>query len=165
MGIVADIGRTYREGPAPVTREHLARGVVEARSLAFLMIGCFLVFLAQWPRHARTVQETGRRTRAPRRLRLPRLARDLASGLLLPGWVTYGVSRALGGQGTTGTARLAMFWSWVAASPLALLAGVLGGLLGPRAADLAGILWIALFAAFWWLSQREAARGPVVHGV
>ena len=165
MGIVADIGRTYREGPAPVTREHLARGVVEARSLAFLMIGCFLVFLAQWPRHARTVQETGDE--------LARLvAYDFLAWLVIwplvfyfLAWVTYGVSRALGGQGTTGTARLAMFWSWVAASPLALLAGVLGGLFGPRAADLPGILWIALFAAFWWLSQREAARGPVVHGV
>ncbi len=73
-------------------------------------------------------------------------------------------SRALGGRGTSATARLALFWSWLAAAPLALLTGLLGGLLGPQTADLAGILWIAVFAAFWWLSQREAARGPVAHG-
>jgi hypothetical protein len=57
-----------------------------------------------------------------------------------------------------------MFWAWLAASPLALLAGAAGGLFGDRAADLLGILWIGVFAGFWWLSQREAARGPVLHG-
>jgi hypothetical protein len=80
-------------------------------------------------------------------------------------FLTHLVSRSLGGQGTLSSARLALFWSWLAASPLALLAGILGGFWGPRAADLAGILWIAVLAAFWFLSQREAARGPIAHGV
>lgn len=164
MGVVADIARTWRAGPAPVLREHLARGVIEARSLAFLMIGCLLVLVAQWPRHVRTVQENGDE--------LARLvAYDILAWLVIwpllfyfLAWVTHGASRAMGGRGTAGTARLAMFWSWLAASPLALLAGLLGGLLGPGAANVAGIAWIAVFAAFWWLSQREAARPPRLHG-
>lgn len=164
MGMAADIVRSYRSGPAPIVREHLARGVVEARSLAFLMIGCLLVFVAQWPRHARAVQETGDE--------LARLvAYDfLAWFLIWPlafyflAWIVHLVSRAFGGRGTAGSARLALFWSWLAAAPLALMTGVLGGLLGLQAADLAGILWMAVFAAFWWLSQREAAQGSAVHG-
>lgn len=164
MGVAADIVRSYRQGPLPVIREHLARGVVEARSLAFLMIGSLLVFVAQWPRHARTVQEMGDE--------LARLvAYDFLAWLVIwplafyfLAWVVHLVSRATGGRGTMAAARLAMFWSWLAAAPLALVTGLLGGLLGPRAADLAGILWIAVFAAFWWLSQREAAREPVAHG-
>lgn len=159
MGVAADIGRSFRAGPAPVIREHLARGAIEARSLAFLMIGCLLVVVAQWPRHARTV-----RTEGDELARL--VAYDILGWLVIwplvfygLAWVTHLASRALGGQGTPAGTRLAMFWSWLAASPLALLAGAMGGLVGPSAADLLGILWIAVFAAFWWLSQREAARG------
>ncbi len=164
MGVAADIARSYRQGPVPVIREHLARGVVEARSLAFLMIGCLLVFVAQWPRHARTVQETGDE--------LARLvAYDFLAWLVIwplvfyfLAWLVHLISRGTGGQGTSATARLALFWSWLAAAPLALLTGVLGGFLGPHAANIGGILWIATFVAFWWLSQREAARRPAVHG-
>lgn len=164
MGVAADIARTYRQGPVPVIREHLARGVVEARSLAFLMVACLLVFVAQWPRHARAVQETGDEF-----ARL--VAYDILGWLVIwplifyfLAWVVHLASRAMGGRGTMGGARLALFWSWLAATPLALLTGLLGGLLGDWAADLAGIVWVATFAAFWWLSQREAAQGSAVRG-
>lgn len=181
MGVAADIARSLREGPAPAVREHLARGAPEARSLAFLMLGCFFVVIAQLPALAREVAaaQQGLAASTPLAASLPPEFRSLDTMLaytILP-WlvvvplVFYGLaalahalSRALGGRGTPAGARLAMFWSWLAAAPLALLAGALGGFFGSGAANLFGILWIAVFAAFWWLSQREAARGPAVHG-
>jgi hypothetical protein len=166
MGVAADIGRSLRHGPVAVMREHLARGENEARALAFLMLGCFLVFVAQWPRHARTVRLEGDEF-----ARL--VAYDILAWLVIWPLVFYAlaalthlVSRSLGGRGTPATARLALFWSWLAASPLALLTGLLGGVTGSAAlANAAGILWVAVFAAFWWLSQREAARGPEPRGI
>ena len=165
MGVAADIARSLCAGPAPAMRDHLARGVVEARSLAFLMLGCLLVFVGQWPRLMRRAEAEGEE-----------FARLVAYDLL--GWMviwplafyavaglTQVVSRATGGQGSPGTARLALFWSWLAAAPLGLLTGLLAGLTGNGlVTNLAGILWIATFAAFWWLCQREAARAPALHG-
>jgi hypothetical protein len=152
-------------------RDHLARGVVEARSLAFLMIGCFLGWVAQLPRFVREA-EGNRLTDATG----PDFSQLAGSGffiwlMFLPlvfyflAWVTHLVSAATGGRGTSATARLAMFWSWLAAAPLVLLTGVAFAFTGASVlTNLLGILWIAVFAAFWWLCQREAARGPVVHG-
>lgn len=166
MGVVADIGRSLRHGPRAVVREQLAQGPNEARAFAFLMIGCALVFVAQWPRLMRTAQLEGDD--------FTRLAAYAMLGWLmiwplafyLVAGLTHAVSRALGGQGTAFAARLAMFWSWLAASPLGLLTGVLAGFTGASAVtNLAGLLWIAVFAAFWWQAQREAARRPQAHGV
>ncbi|MBP1804236.1 hypothetical protein [Rubellimicrobium aerolatum] len=166
MGVAADIRRSLTGGPRPVVREHLARGESEAHALALLMLGCGLVFVGQWPRLMRVAQEEG-----------DDFARLVAYAML--GWMmiwplvlyglaalTHGVSRLLGGRGTPFGARLALFWSWLAAAPLGMLTGLLAGLSGSAAlANLCGALWIAVFAAFWWSSQREAARGPRAHGV
>ena len=167
MGVAADIARSYRAGPLPVFREHLARGPIEARSLAFLMIGSLLVLVGQWPRHARTVQMMGDE--------FSRLvAYDFLAWLVIwplvfyfMAWLVHLISRATGGQGSSATARLAMFWSWLAAAPLGMLTGLMSGLTGASAlTNLAGILWIAVFMAFWWLSQREAAwKSAVRHGL
>lgn len=181
MGVAADIGRSFREGPAPVIRDHLARGASEARALAFLMIGCALVVVAQLPALARDaairsdhalITPLARSLPPEHRTLDAMLAYTLLSWLIIAPLLFYGLagithtlSRAFGGHGTALGARLALFWSWLAASPIALASGVLGGFLGPQATNLAGILWVAVFAAFWWLSQREAARGPAVHGV
>ncbi|WP_368373102.1 YIP1 family protein [Rubellimicrobium arenae] len=155
-----------RTGPRAVIREHLARGENEARALAFLMIGCILVFVSQWPRLARTAQLEGDE--------FPRLAAYALLGWLMI-WplvfyalagVVHTVSRLTGGQGTAFGARLALFWSWLAASPLALLTGILAGFTGASIlTNLAGLLWILVFIGLWWRSQGEAARGPQVYGV
>ena len=161
MGVAADILRSLRHGPRVVVREQLAQGPNESRALAFLMIGCALIFVAQWPRLMREAQLTG-----------DDFTRLVAYALL--GWlaiwplVFYGLaalahalSRATGGQGTPFGARIAMFWSWLAASPLGLLTGALAGFTGASLpTNLAGAVWLLVFAAFWGLSQREAARRP-----
>lgn len=181
MGVAADMTRTWRQGPQAVVREHLARGPGEGRALAFLMIGSLLVVVAQLPALSRDAVATA--TGAPP---VTALARNLPPEMrtmdvlvaytILP-WLAvapllfyaaallaHALSRALGGRGTSFGARLAMFWSWLAAAPLALATGLLAALAGAPAANVAGILWLAVFAAFWRLSQREAARGPAMHG-
>ena len=166
MGVAADIRRSLTQGPRAVVREHLARGANEARALAFLMIGCGLVFVAQCPRLMRTAQLDG-----------DDFTRLTAYALL--GWMiiwplvfyagaglVHAVSRLMGGGGTAYGTRLAMFWSWLAASPLGLLTGLFAGLTGDSVlTNGLGILWIAVFVAFWWLSQREAAQAPRTHGL
>lgn len=166
MGVAADIGRSLRHGPRAVVREQLAHGPNEARALAFLMIGCALVFVAQWPRLMREAQLTGDDfTRLVAYALLAWLTIWPLAFYALAG-LTHAISRALGGQGTPFGARLAMFWSWLAAAPLGLLTGVLAGFTGASIlTNLAGILWMAVFVAFWWQSHREAARAPQAHGI
>lgn len=171
MGVTADIGRSLRRGPVRVIREHLARGPNEARALAFLMLGCLLVWIGQWPRLMREAEAN--RLAEPPGAPFDQLAGTSLFGwaMMVPllfyflAWVTHLVSRATGGRGTPATARIALFWCWLAASPLGLLTGIVAGFTGASAlTNLAGVLWLAVFAAFWALSQREAARGPAGHG-
>ena len=49
MSVTTDIVRTWRR-PRLVMRDLLAQGRREDRAIAFLMISCFLIFVAQWPR-------------------------------------------------------------------------------------------------------------------
>jgi hypothetical protein len=164
MGVLADIRRTYRRGPASVVRGHLASPAQESRAGAFLLIGCFLVFVAQWPRLARAAHETGDAF-------LLLAAYELLAWLViwplmfyLFAWLAHVASRGLGGRGTAAGARLAMFWSWLAAAPLAMLHGLFGGLAGAGGlTDAFGLVWLGAFVLFWILAQREAARGPDLH--
>lgn len=161
MGVAADIGRTWARGPREVVRAHVDRGPDEAKALAFLMTGCGLVFLAQWPRLAREAHLEG--------VEIERLVAYAMLGWLmvwplafyLVALIAHVASRALGGQGTSFGARFALFWSWLAAVPLGLVTGLLAGLTGPTVVtNAAGVVWLATFAGFWWLAQREAGAGP-----
>ena len=59
MGVAADIGRSLRHGPRAVMRDQLAQGINEPRALAVLMLGCALIFVAQWPRLMREARAKG----------------------------------------------------------------------------------------------------------
>lgn len=162
MGVVADIWRTYRQGPRAVVADHLARGPNESRAFAFVTLGCGLVWLGQWPRLMREV-EIGRLDPGATFQQLAGTA--LVTWLIVMPLVFFGLaalthlaSRAMGGQGESWATRVAVFWAWLAASPLALIAGLAAGLTGASAlANLLAILWIAVFAAFWAAGQREAS--------
>ena len=161
MSVTADIWRSWRHGPGGPVRDFLDGGPQETRAFALLMGACALVFVAQWPRLSRTAFETGEE--------MSRLvAYDLIAWLMV--WpllfyalaaLAHGLSRGLGGRGTAGAARVALFWSWLAATPLALLYGAAVGLGGPSwPARALGAAWMAGFALLWWRSQREVHRGP-----
>ena len=145
----------------------------------FLILGCGLIFVAQWPRLSRDAYQA----------QLLEVARgfvpvggdvpvdpppDLQAllGGALMGWIFlaplgfYGLAalshllvRPLGGQGTWFGARLALFWSILAAAPGFLFVGLVGGFLGPGPVLVAcGTGLLLAFLAIWGMSLWEAER-------
>lgn len=160
MAMLADILATYRR-PRQVLRHHLSAGVREDRALVCLMLGCALVFVAQWPRLARAAAQT------------PDVPFEAYFGAALVSWlffmplVFYGLAalshlgaRALGGQGSWFGARMALFWTLLAVSPLWLVQGLVAGLAGPGwALSVAGILLVVTFGGLWAATLIEAETG------
>ncbi|GGL65341.1 hypothetical protein [Wenxinia marina] len=158
MAVTVDILNAWRR-PAGTIRSLLDRGRHEPQALFFLMLGCALIFVAQWPRLSRLAIETGRPLEqlvayeAVAWLIVWPLALYLVAGLswlglrfLAPALTPYG-------------ARLALFWAVLASAPAGLLYGLMHGLAGSGpGAQVVGILWLAALALFWALGLREAAR-------
>jgi len=163
MAVVPDILATY-VGPRAVMRRLLAMGQREDRALMFLMLGCALIFVAQWPRLAREAHLDDA---------VPLNA--LLGGALM-GWMflaplglyalaAFGhmIALVVGGQGTWYGARLALFWSLLASSPLWLLNGLVAGIIGPGPAlSLTGVLALGAFVLFWGFTLLESERPRVL---
>lgn len=160
MAVTTDIVESWRR-PRNVMRRHLAQGVREDRALVYLMLACGLIFVGQWPALQRAA------------LADPSTPLDARIGGAMLAWLfiaplalyalaaaSHLVARALGGRGTGYGARLALFWSLLAASPLWLLTGLVAGLIGPGPAlTLTGAVALAGFGALWLLALVEAERG------
>jgi hypothetical protein len=159
MALVADIVNLWRH-PGPTMRAKLAAGPREDRALAVLMAACGLGFVAQWPRLARAAHLD------PSVPLDARLGGALMGAVFLLPLVAYAVAaashlaaRALGGRGSFFGARLALFWALLAAAPLMLAAGLVGGLAGPAAVTrLVGVAVFAAFAYLWMRLLVEAER-------
>ncbi len=160
MPVTTDIVATYK-GPGAVVQRHLARGESEPRALVFLMSACAVTFIAQWPKLARQAHLEQVELN-------PLLGASLMAWLFLAplflyaiAFVAHLIARALGGQGTSFGSRLALFWAFLAASPLMLLEGLVGGFIGPGPSmQLVGLLWLIAFGLFWLLGMRAAHRKP-----
>ncbi|GGH24209.1 Yip1 domain-containing protein [Cribrihabitans marinus] len=160
MPVTSDITATYR-GPGRVMRRLLSMGQREDRALAILMSACVLVFVAQMPRLAREAHVTGQELNML--LGGTLLAWVIIAPLLLYviAALSHVVARLFGGRGDWYGARLALFWSLLAASPLLLLHGLVAGLIGPGPAlQGVGFLWLVVFGWFWISSLRQAERPP-----
>lgn len=159
MSVSADIIRSYA-APARVVRRLLAMGQREDRALAMLMAALGIIFLAQWPalmRQARTDPSVPFDARIGGALMAlvffaPLIAYGLAALARL-------VARLCGGRGSWFSARLALFWSLLAASPLMLAQGLANAILGPGAA-MTALAWAVLAAFLWlWIGAIRAAEG------
>lgn len=156
MPVTTDIVATYR-GPGRVMRRLLAMGPREDRALVILMAGCAIVFIAQWPRLAREAHLAGQELN-------PLLGGALMAWIFVAPLIFYALAfvswlilRALGGQLSGFDARLALFWAFLAASPVLLLHGLVAGFVGPGLElSLVGALWLALFAWFWLANMVQA---------
>jgi hypothetical protein len=150
LAVTRDISATYR-GPGAVMRRLLSDGRREDRALGFVLFAGVLTFVAQAPWQARAAFYD---PSVPQEARLywsafffifivPLLAYGLAAVLHL-------IAKGLGGKGNFYRARLALFWSLLAATPLALLTGLMAGFVGPGLETTAtGVLWVAVF--LWFL--------------
>ena len=75
-------------------------------------------------------------------------------------FIAFLVCKAFGATGSAYNSRFAMFWSFLAASPLILLHGLVAGFVGPGAGlSFVGILWCVVFLWFWLSNMREAGWG------
>ncbi len=159
MSLTTDMRQSWT-GHRSVVRRHLARGRSEPFVFTFLFVFMVLAFVAQYPRAARVALETPQTPLAPQML-------GLALGLLatLPFWyglaaISHLIARALGAQSTWYGARLALFYSLVAASPLVLLQGLVVGIIGAGMQSfLVGILAMTAFVVFWALALVEVSTG------
>lgn len=159
MALVNDIVATYR-GPGRVVGRLVAAPPNEGRALALLMGGCVLVFISQWPVLARQAHLQGQD------LQMLLGGSLLAWVFIAPlafyvlAYVAHLVARVMGGQGTPYAARLALFWAFLASSPLILLNGLVAGFIGPGLQlTLVGAVWVAVFAWFWVAGMWRVAKG------
>lgn len=158
--ISGDIIRAWRH-PRQVMRRRLDDGVREDRALIYLIVGCLLIFVAQWPRLWRdTVAD-------------PAMPFDARIGGAMLAWMffvplaCYGIAvvgrilaQVFGGTGSWYSARLALFWSLLVAAPLWLVNGLVAGLIGSGAMlELVGVVGLAVFVIVWAASMYEAEKG------
>jgi hypothetical protein len=156
MPVTRDIVATYR-GPRRVVRRLLGMGVREDRALVMLIAACVVVFVAQWPRLAREAHLGGQDLN-------PLLGGALMAWIFIAplllyalAFLSHGVARLIGGRGTAYGARLALFWAFLAASPLILLHGLVAGFIGPGPGlQGVGLIWCGVFLWFWISGLREA---------
>ncbi|MEL6551157.1 MAG: YIP1 family protein [Pseudomonadota bacterium] len=159
MPVTRDIVQSYRR-PRTVMRRLLEAGQREDRAIAILLGACLMLFVASGPRLARQAELTG-----------SDLTQDLVyamfSSLFIMPLLLYGLAalshlfaRVVGGKGTWYGARLALFWTLLATSPLLLLWGLTQGFIGAGTeAQLTGGLWFASFLVLWSINLREAEQG------
>ncbi len=128
----------------------------------YLVLGCSLIFVAQWPRLSREAYLD------------PSVPLDARIGGALMGWLflvplaAYGIAaathlaaRLFRGAGTWYSARLAFFWTILATSPAWLFHGLVAGFIGPGPAHtVVGALLLLAFVSIWGICLREAERGP-----
>lgn len=159
MPVTTDLVATYR-GPRRVVRRLLAMGPREDRALVMLIAACVVVFVAQWPRLAREAYLTGQELN-------PLLGASLLAWIFIAPLILYalalvshGIARVLRGKGTAFGARIALFWAFLAASPLILLHGLVAGFVGPGVElQAVGLLWFLVFLWFWMSGLIEAEWG------
>ena len=148
MALTSDIAATYRR-PRAVAAAKIATGR-EDLALAYLMLGCALIFVGQWPRLQRDAYLAGSDLQPLVGATLFAWVFAAPVLLYLLAWIVQHVARALRRPVGAFGSRMALFWALVAASPLWLLNGLVAGLIGPGPALASvGALAAGAFAWFW----------------
>ena len=157
MGIAGDIVRSWRF-PRRVMRKHLADGPREDRALVFLMAACLLIFLSQWPALMRASSTEGFESRVVGPLFGWLFVAPLFMYLLAA--LSHIAAKAFGASGSWFGARLALFWSLLAAAPLWLLSAVVSDQIGATIlTNIAAGLALGMFVVIWMSSLIEAESG------
>lgn len=159
MSVIEDVVRTYR-APRAVFRRRLDTGATESKALAVLMGGCLMVFTAQLPRLARVAHETGDDLNMLMGATLLAWLFIMPLALYAIGTLSHMLLRLIRARGTAFSARFALFWALLCASPLWLLWGLVAGFIGEGLQlSLIGALALLAFVLFWSINLREAEFG------
>lgn len=160
MPVSRDIVSMYRR-PRKVVADLYAMGQREDRAIMWLMIGCFLLFISRLPALQRAAVNEG--TDFQQDTIYAFFALMMLAPLLfyLIAGVAYALTRIFRPNATGYGARLAVFWGWLAATPLALLYGLMAGLNGLEhpGTTLVGFLWLATLLWFWIAGLAETSKG------
>lgn len=149
--------------PRHVARSYRDAGADDGLALTWLIVAAILFFVAQLPGLSRDLHLT----ETSEQFYPQALGRFF--GVMVAALVCYAiaalshmVAQAMGGQGRWLDARLALFWSLLAVSPLMLFQGLVAGFIGPGAqltwvsiATGLGFLWIWINSLIA-LEQRRA---------
>ncbi len=118
--------------------------------LAILMAGCALMFVSRMPSLAREAHLTGQEQTMLLSNALFGIIFVAPLALYTLALIAHFLARGLRGTGESHAARLALFWSFLATSPLMLLNGLVAGMIGPGTElNLIGGLWFSAFLWFW----------------
>lgn len=140
-------------------RKLLGMGPREDRALAFLMGFCGIAFIAQLPRLARDAHLQGSDLSMAMAGALMGTLFILPLLLYLIAGITHVIRRVLGRGSTAYAARLALFWSLLASTPIMLLYGLVAGFVGPGVPlQGIGIIWVVVFLWFWIASLRASGH-------
>ncbi|MHA6323606.1 YIP1 family protein [Roseivivax sp. CAU 1753] len=158
MAVTSDIVASYRR-PGAVMHRLLSGARREDRALAILMAACVLYFVSRLPALARDAHLQGEELN-------PQLGGALFGWIFIAPLLMYGiaavshmVARVVGGQGSWYGARMALFWSLLASSPLVLLNGLVAGFIGPGPGlSVVGAIWVGVFLWFWIAGLRVAEK-------
>ncbi len=137
----------------------LQSGIGEERALAYVMIACFVFFVASLPALARQnhldPNEGGFAALAGGAL----LGATIMAPLMFYGIAAVSrlVAMVFSGNGTWLRSRLALFWSLLAITPMMLLRGLTEAFTGQSPAlSLVNIATAVLFGYLWFNSMRAA---------
>ncbi|MDA8746986.1 YIP1 family protein [Litoreibacter sp.] len=161
MSTVAAILRSYR-APREVIITHRASGVDEATGLTWLFVACILIFVAELPELARLSHLEGGNVPVAS-LALPRFYGVVLLAplmFLLIAAVSHLIAKLVGGRGTWLDARLALFWSLLAVTPLVLFQGLIAGFIGAGPALTIAATLVGSAFLFIWLNSLYALERP-----
>lgn len=159
MPVSRDIARMYRR-PRAVVQELFAMGPREDRAIAWLMIGCFMVFLSRLPALQREAVRTGSDFQQDTIYAFFALLMIAPLLFYVIAAIVFGVTKLIRPAATAYGARLSVFWGWLAASPIALFYGLLVGFNGldhPGTVAI-GAVWLAVLVWFWISGLAETSK-------
>jgi len=131
MSVSREIVRAYRN-PAASMRRQIESDPGEERLLIYLMVSIFLFFVARTP----DLLETSAAQATAEVSGMALFVSNLVASFFFAPLMLYGLAaltrifaKRFGGQGTGKHSRLALFWSLLVISPLALLATIVNAAL------------------------------------
>lgn len=158
--------------PRSVMRDQMNEGDIDGRALTFILIAGILLSIGNLPEamlQGGLTDDPGAEPAAAQiaarffQVAIGAVGMALAGLIVAP--ISHLVARAFGGVGSWATTRLALFWSLLAVTPLALLSGVLlaGGVIANtpwlmEGSFLVGLM-MQLVLLFVWSASLSEAEG------